>query len=799
MAELICVQHKLVLLLAVVLLWVSFTQIGNLKVSTKLEALMPEGAASVKTLQSAMEKAGSFASIQVLVRGEDQAKVQEVLFILEAVTRPLLWSESVQYFEDISVLERHKLLQLSVPELEKLETTLEEEILSSTARAFKEKTGIPISITLVGSGVEASSEITEETPFEEEQTIETEQRFISDDGLTQALVIWPKPGFEGLGAAKKMISDVASIIGALDLNAEDSGIHVGIAGRIRNKVAQYDAVIGDVGTGLGSSISLIVLLLLVYYRRLSAVFLIILPLVVGIIWTIGLTAVVVGGLNLITIFLALILFGLGIDFGIHNFSRYEELRAKGETHISALGEVIGHTGKASLIAAVTTASGFLSLMLTEFRAFREFGFIAGSGILLIYIAMYTVFPALLTFSERYINWQPRKKKQNFTNAFWGLGGKHSRKVFLCLLPMVVIAGYLAPQISFERNFKNLEAAKKADHQWAVTQSKNIFKGGHDRAVLVVENLDEVKAIEAYFEEYAKADTETPTIAKLTSVRNFVPDRTEQAERLEVIKRMWSRLEESGPVPESVEDKAKYLQIDTFGVDDLPPAMRRVFLGDESKPGYLMYIYNSVTMDDARLAAQFYDDVASFTVNGKTYHPASESFIFVEMLQLMKADAVKAVLLVGSITLLVVFMFVRSVSGTLVILLPTLVGLLFTVAVMAFSGIQLSIINMVIIPSLIGISVDNGIHIYERFREGGSSLTEVMATTGKASSITTLTTLLGFGGLITASMGGLRSMGLLAIIGFTMCLLLTWALLPALLKLKKPANPAPSTPYQLRTL
>ena len=245
--------------------------------------------------------------------------------------------------------------------------------------------------------------------------------------MTQALVIWPKPGFEGLGEAKKMISDVASIITALDLNAEDSGIHVGIAGRIRNKVAQYDAVISDVGVGLGSSISLIILLLLIHYRRLSAVFLIILPLVMGIIWTIGLTAVVVGGLNLITIFLALILFGLGIDFGIHNFSRYEELRVKGSAHVSALSEVIGHTGKASLIAAVTTASGFLSLMLTEFRAFREFGFIAGSGILLIYISMYTVFPALLTFVERYINWQPREKKQAFASTFWGLGGKHSQK------------------------------------------------------------------------------------------------------------------------------------------------------------------------------------------------------------------------------------------------------------------------------------------------------------------------------------------------------------------------------------
>jgi len=781
----------LILVAALVLTFAALGAARTLSVSTKLEALMPEGAASVKTLQNAMEKAGSFASIQIIVQGEDKARVERTLFILEAVTRPLPWSESVQYFEDISVLERHKLLQLSVPELEKVATTLDQEIIAATAREFKKETGIELSINLIESGVSASSNALKANTDQNatihndlSASVETERRFVSDDGRTQALVIWPKAGYEGLGEAKKMISDVAAIIGALELNAPDSGLQVGIAGRVRNKVAQFDAVMHDLAAGLGSSISLIMVLLLVHYRRFIAVPMIIVPLIFGIIWTIGLTALVIGGLNLITIFLALILFGLGIDFGIHNFSRYSEERACGLAHLDALALVMRHTGKASLIAGLTTSIGFLSLLFTEFRAFREFGFIAGSGILLIFLSMYTVFPALLSIIEPYIKWHSRRKPDmnKPTNMLWTIGSRYPGKILLILLPCTLVAAFGAQNITFEKNFKNIQAARTAEHLWATEQSKNIFKGGHDRAILVVETLEEVEAIEAYFETYTARDTTTPTIAKLTSVRNFVPNPAEQAERLKIIKRMWAKMEETGPLPTELADKTKYLQIDMLETSDLPPAMRRVFLGNENKPGYLMYIYNAVTMDDADLARQFYNDAAEFIVNGKTYYPASEGFIFVEMLALMKADAIRAVSLVGGATILIVLIFMRSLTGMVLILLPTAIGMLFTLALMALTNLPLSIINMVILPSLIGISVDNSIHIYQRFQEGRDTIATVMATTGKAASITTLTTLLGFGGLITASMGGLKSMGLLALIGFSSCLLLTWVLLPALLKI-----------------
>jgi predicted RND superfamily exporter protein len=190
------------------------------------------------------------------------------------------------------------------------------------------------------------------------------------------------------------------------------------------------------------------------------------------------------------------------------------------------------------------------------------------------------------------------------------------------------------------------------------------------------------------------------------------------------------------------------------------------------------------MNDSRTARLFYDDAARVDIKDRSYYSTSEGFIFVEMIALMKADAVKAILLVTFITALLVLTFVRSFTGMAIVLAPALLGVLITVAVMGAVGPNLSIMNMVILPFLIGIAVDNSIHIYHRYAHDlpKSDIVKIMNSTGRAAALTTLTTLIGFGGMVTASMGGLRSMGTLAIIGFLLCLLMTWLLLPLLLNL-----------------
>ena len=783
-----------ILIAALILTLLSMAGAARLTVSTKLEALMPENAPSVQTLDRALRKTGSFASVQVVARSANPATTLHFIRRIKPIIEQFDWVSSTQYSEDISVFEKHKLVLMDSDELTAIEREVEVHIMSALAQQLESFAGAPVTIKLRQQGFSGDSRMAGAQSGLDDmfatQGIATkgERLFASRDLRTVALVIWPKSDLSGLGDAERMIANVEAVVQMLAPHRYGDGLRAGVAGRIKNKVTQFESTMTDARNSLAGSILLIVLFLMWSFRSLAAVPLVLIPLVLGIIWTIGLTAITVGTLNLITVFLALILFGLGIDFGIHNFARYQEARRSGMDVESSLRVVIVQTGSASLIAALTSALGFYALMLTEFRAFAEFGFIAGSGMLLIFVSMYSVFPALVVVLERRTTWLghlPSRPPTRRLHKIWAARQIPTPVVLFGIAIVTAAALYFSLDLAFEKNFRNLQAEQSAAHKWASGEARRVFPKGHDRAIVVVDTLEELIAIDHYFEEKIEADRDTPTIAGVSSILDFVPEPGEQRRRLENIDRIKGRLDGIGALDASyAEVVAPLLNAGPLETSELPQALRRTYLGVESDPGYLLYIYNSVTMDDADLARLFYDDAAEFVVDGRKYASASEGFIFVEMIALMKADAIKAIVLVTLATALVVFVFFRSIGATLMVLTPPLIGILLTLGIMGALDIRLSIINMVILPSLVGISVDNGIHIYHRFREAGGAaiVASVMRTTGRAAAMTTLTTLLGFGGLLTSSVGGLRSMGLVAVIGFLCCLMVTMTLLPALMRL-----------------
>lgn len=788
-AEFVCRRPMIILGIAFLLTLLALKAVVGLTVSTRIEDLMPAGAKSVQALNMVLEKTGSFASINIVVHTQDKAATLAFLGDAKRAVDQLGWVAFSQYEEDVEFLSRHKLLLLNEKKLLDIEHDVEDAYPTLLAQQLAKVVGADVSLNVRDKNIHGDSRnVTASDQIDElaQSLREAPQKthyFTTEDGLTGVLVIWPKAGQESLSSAKRMVGDATAIVKKLS-DADHYGVTSGVAGRIANKVAQFDAVTGDLKVSLLSAISLIALLIGVYYRSIFAIPAILIPLCAGLVWTFGMASIAIGGLNLITVFLVLILFGLGIDFGIHNFSRYREERQKGCGVDEAIKIIIVDTGGASVLAALTTSFGFLALMLTKFRAFSEFGFIAGAGIMMIFLAMYSICPALIVVSQRVcpeVITHHRREVAPIRRVV----RKQSRGY---ALPTVVIAIcfaiVFAPKITFERNFKNLEATQPVSLVWATDEAGKVFGSSHDRAMIAVDTLKELAAITAYFDGKIKNDTKTPTIDKISSIFDFDPSPDKQKKRLAVIMRLKQQAEKLKAVDRELYDSVmQYLDIGALGADDLPEALRRTFIGTDEQPGYLLYIYNSVSMDDARLAREFYDDVSTLTVGGKEYHSASEGFIFVEMIALMKRDAVRAILLVIFVTVALLLAATRNLTATMVILAPPTLGVIVTIAIMGAIGLPLSIMNMVILPSLIGIAVDNAIHIFHRFRSEGASadIDQIMRTTGRAAILTTLTTLVGFGGLVTASMGGLKSMGFLAIIGFSTCLALTWLLLPGLLK------------------
>jgi len=125
----------------------------------------------------------------------------------------------------------------------------------------------------------------------------------------------------------------------------------------------------------------------------------------------------------------------------------------------------------------------------------------------------------------------------------------------------------------------------------------------------------------------------------------------------------------------------------------------------------------------------------------------------------------------------------SLRSALICLSPTLLSVVSLVGLMGMSGVPFNYLNILVIPVLVGTTVDAGVHLISRLHESGSShFTPVYAETGRAICGGLLTSVVGFGALTLARHPGLNSIGDLAVLGFAVNLLVMLVGFPALLLL-----------------
>ena len=142
-------------------------------------------------------------------------------------------------------------------------------------------------------------------------------------------------------------------------------------------------------------------------------------------------------------------------------------------------------------------------------------------------------------------------------------------------------------------------------------------------------------------------------------------------------------------------------------------------------------------------------------------------------------------LAAFLTLVVVFLFLlldfRKLQFALMAMVPLIVGVIWMIGTMHLFGLQLTMVNLMGLPLIIGIGIDDGVHILHRYRvEGAGKIRTVFCSTGKAVLLTSITTMLAFGSLLFATYRGFGSLGIALVIGVGTCFLTSIIILPALL-------------------
>ena len=213
------------------------------------------------------------------------------------------------------------------------------------------------------------------------------------------------------------------------------------------------------------------------------------------------------------------------------------------------------------------------------------------------------------------------------------------------------------------------------------------------------------------------------------------------------------------------------------LDNLPSDIKNRFTG-KSGNIFIINVYPEKNIwEDSRFLYRFTDEATELSEKATGLPP-----IFVELMDIMSKDGKKATYLAIIAVFLVLLLDFRSLKYALVGMVPLIFGAIWMTGFMEISGLQFTMMNILAVPLIIGIGIDDGVHILHRWKME-KNLDIVYRSTGKAILLTSLTTMLGFGSLWFATYRGLGSMGIALFIGVGTCFLATLFIIPAILGLQ----------------
>ena len=522
-----------------------------------------------------------------------------------------------------------------------------------------------------------------------------------------------------------LIESIRAVFASAQL--EQHGIKSGMTGVPVYAIDDRDVIQSDMTVLSFVAFGLIAILFVAAFRSIRRPLLAMLALFSAVFLTAGMIRLFPGHLTLLSAFFASTLFGLGIDYAIHIINRVEEFIASGVPEREAIPQAVAAQANELATAAVTTAFGFYAMSFSGFRGFEELGLIAGTGVLLCLFVMITVLPALLVLIPgRWRGARPFTERRlgRILNAL-------QRPLLAGALALLILGGLFLGGPGFDNDYLNLEprdseAVRLERAVAANTDYSTQF------AVFVADSR-------ARAEQIANRAMDDKTVSEVRSIVDL------------------DMLRDASP------DHAP-----------LPAYFTAGFVS--SNGHYAIYAYPRGDVWGPTGQKAFVEAMRKIdpTVTGM---PFLGSFMVARSQRALYVTAA----LCGALLLLSVAVDLRKPRLILLAILPVALTVLALRGLMAALGVPLNPLNVMALPIVIGIAVDNGIYLVHRYRVERGDLARTLAGTGRSILMTSATTIAGFGALIFTSHRGLASFAIALTLGVSSALIVSLLILPQLLR------------------
>lgn len=588
-----------------------------------------------------------------------------------------------------------------------------------------------------------------------------------------------------------------------DAGIEAAPLRIDFGGDIMDVREENEALKEAVARSTLVTLVLLLISIYVFYLSWRAIPLLLATLIAPCLLAFGLAEPIVDNLNASSAFLASIVIGNGVNSSIMWLGRYFEERRHGKTGAEAIEATHVGTWQGTLAAALAAALAYGSLTVTDYRGFRDFGFIGLLGMVLCWLGAYAFLPAFATLAERIspmkVAPEDRDKKGVYGVLFAKLSLASPRTMLIAsgaLTAVTVTAIVFAVQRDpLEYDFRNLQAVRPAESRvsWVnqhMGETVNETQTGSAVAILAPTNADVPHLVEqlvAYRAEHPAA------IGDVRTIDDILP--SDQDDKIPLLADLRRVLLEARPYlteaqQAEVDEHLPPEHIESVDLNDLPESVARSFTERDGSRGRLVFVEHAEGESswDGRYQIEWSRAARSATaLDGTEPAVAGAAVVFADLISSIFSEAPVAIGASLCATLMLLLLSFRGMRERIYALIAMLVGVSWMTGILALLQVKLNFLNMVAFPITFGIGLEYSVNYMKRYREErdlGKRPTEAVRASlegaGGAVILCSLTTLIGYISLYASSNRALNSFGLAMSIGEITCLLSSVLALPALL-------------------
>ncbi len=656
------------------------------------------------------------------------------------------------------------------------------------------------------------------------------------------IIVSPKFDYSQIRPAESAIESIRKAVAEIQ-DPNLPAVKVWVTGEVGLEDDELSGMSTGTFTASIFSLVLVLFILLIAYRSILLTVATLITLALGMLFCGAFAAFSVKELNLISVAFAVSNIGLGVEYAIHFCLRYRDNLTHHIHKELALRSTLTSTAPSLLLCAGTTSIGLYAFIPTDYKGVSELGLLAGTSLFICLLITLIALPALL----RVIPAPAKFEKDEVQNGLAKLSEKlailplhYAKPVAIATLVIAIISVVLTFNVQTDFNpinlrdpntesviaFKNLmkdnettpmtltvlakdENSAKALQQKlstlaSVDKTVSLFDfqpTAQDEKLVLIEEMGLMLGAQTQSFPALKTDTDpVPGINRLIkAIETILPQKTDAHERTvltnfkkelqDILIELDTRQQPSqrmfiekiqttllGTLPNVMNELSDSFNAKEVTLADLPADIKDKWL---SKNGsYRIQIFPKKDLNDLTSLEEFITEVQSIAPE-----TTDLPIMYWESMEEVIAAFQQAIVIALITIALLLFAIRRNIFDTLLVMTPLILAGLFTMASAVLTNTPINFANIIALPLLLGLGVDNGIHMVEKLHHSLSEEQNIyQSSTARAMFYGALTTASSFAGLAFSPHQGIASMGLIITIGIFWIMVCTFIILPALSKL-----------------